>query len=312
MNILLSSTQVWNPGDDFIRFGVLHLLQRAYGRIYTSIFDRSPRVDQGSSGRDNTQANILTRGDTLAGYDLIVIAGTPAWGRDNALLYRHAQEHRIPILMLGLGGHSIPTLNRAMCHDTRWALENALLVTVRDQVTSDYLKSLNIPHHHLPCPASLAPLYLYPDRPIPLPEPGTMAIVTSDVPEIQAEALALHAQLTSPERTGGTPARSPSPSLICHSSHERNKLVLAGHSPLYDHDPARLLQILLRYQTLHSGRLHAAIPVLAAGAGRQVHLLSKTCPRIQGGFATAHQWFFQNKLCISELSNCYATHLPSL
>jgi hypothetical protein len=149
-----------------------------------------------------------------------------------------------------------------------------------------------------------------------------MAIVTSDVPEIQAEAVALHARFK-PKFNPDLVARMirdpslPSPKyyttdLICHSSHERNKLVLAGHSPIYDHDPLRLLQILLRYQTLHSGRLHAAIPVFAAGAGRQVNLLSKTCPRIQGGFATAHHWFRVQNLGITELSNSYATHLPSL
>lgn len=325
MNLLLSTTQTWNPGDDFIRYGVLAILEAAYGPdLCISVYDRNPRLSKASSGRDNTQSNTLCNDDTLEGYDALVIAGTPAWGNLNDRLYKYFTQRQLPILMLGLGSQSHQRIQRATSPWVEFALQTATLITVRDQITSEHLTAHRIPHHHLPCPATLATFYKYstphslsrdcgdPSEAVPVPvphlcpsvesvssqaDPATAAmvknspsnslsakadpatagphtaIVTSDVPEIQATALAAH-------------LAHPGSTLICHSSHERSRLVQAGHRPLYDHDPLRLLTLLLRHQHLISGRLHAALPFLGAGAGRTTELLPNVCPRILGGHQT--------------------------
>lgn len=318
MNLLLSSTQVWNPGDDFIRFGVLAILERAWAPtpIHTAIFDRSPRVQKHSSGRDNDQANIHCQADTFAGYDAIVIAGTPAWGKNNDELYAVAQEQSIPLYMLGLGGVSPEHFEKTISPATLHALETARLITVRDQLTADYLTARGIPHYHLPCPATLASLAL--GNSIPDPDRDT-AIITSDVPQTQRHALTLYNDLAG---TASAPQPPPIPQsgtnspihLICHSSHERNTLTQLGYRPLYEHDPYRLLRLILRYKKVHSARLHGALPIMGANNGqhryRWAWLTHTHCNRIHSGYTTAQNWFTEGKTA-ADLLTTYITLLET-
>jgi len=91
--ILISTSSLWNCGDDFIRKGLLDLMglrplirtvwwNRAYG--VTPTFANDIHVN-------------------LRATDYILIAGTPEWLDRNEELYRYALRHGLPISLVGVG-----------------------------------------------------------------------------------------------------------------------------------------------------------------------------------------------------------------
>lgn len=91
--ILVSTSSLWNCGDDFIRRGLFDLMKlrplvptiwwnRAYGVAPT--FANDLRVN-------------------LPATDYILIAGTPEWVDRNEELYRYSLRHDVPISLVGVG-----------------------------------------------------------------------------------------------------------------------------------------------------------------------------------------------------------------
>lgn len=148
MNVLISTTTHWNPGDDFIREGMLNLLPELRGHNIQYL-NRSPMVSQKHLERN------------VEWCDLYLHAGTPDWLHNHDHEYRLLQQHGKPYAFIGVGNPGgnqrferyqdwlVPTLTNPLC----------LVVTVRDESTSDALKQWDIAHELLPCPAT----FLFPE-----------------------------------------------------------------------------------------------------------------------------------------------------
>ncbi len=91
--ILISTSSLWNCGDDFIRQGLLDLLN-LQPLIPTLWWNRAPGVTP-------TFANDLSANLRAANY--ILIAGTPEWLDRNEALYTHALQHDTPMALIGVG-----------------------------------------------------------------------------------------------------------------------------------------------------------------------------------------------------------------
>lgn len=272
-NILASTTRIWNPGDNFIFFGCRRLIDSAlmqflgeHVALY-SAFDRNAHIAK--SGTANNRPNVFLPGDEYAGIDLILIAGTPDWGKSAESLYFDSVTKNIPLIALGLGAETAEHLESHVTDTVVLGLREALLVTTRDRIAHAYLNDLGIENTLTCCPASWAPgelPYMSAMHPV--------AVVSSDVRAIMAEAIQKAQELNCP--------------IICHNSYERDHLAARGIIPLYDEDPLRLLRIITSFRKLYSGRLHAALPALAMGI--DVELLDSCSARVKEGFATAREF----------------------
>jgi tetratricopeptide (TPR) repeat protein len=179
--VLFSTTRMWNPGDDFILFGIRNLLEPLIGPYNALVYNRHPELHQlrlrfnqpaTITGDDvSVRANLyellkphlLPRDNSwhpgldLATVDLVVFAGTPEWfGGMVAPLVERLLATQIPTLYLGIGAfegsaeltfEQLPPADRAL-------LQQAALITVRDETCAKLLAPLQ--PLSLPCPALFA------------------------------------------------------------------------------------------------------------------------------------------------------------
>jgi len=91
--ILISTSSLWNCGDDFIRNGVLNLLNLK-SDVRTIWWNRA-------NGVRSVFANDLRL--NLRHCDYFVVAGTPTWINNTEYIYRYCLNNRIPIALIGVG-----------------------------------------------------------------------------------------------------------------------------------------------------------------------------------------------------------------
>jgi hypothetical protein len=181
LNILFSTTRSWNPGDDFILFGIINLFKSLLDHINPIIYNRNPNlhslrntfnrlVDLEKDGIPQKINFYSTLKPYLPHYDnswfehidmdlfdLTIFAGTPEWlGGMLQPMVNAILQKNVPTLYLGIGsfeGIAPLTLDRMPISD-RTLLEKALLITVRDELCKKILHPL--PVEQLPCPALFA------------------------------------------------------------------------------------------------------------------------------------------------------------
>jgi len=145
--ILVSTSTIWNPGDDFIRDGVLSLIDNPenYNFIY---WNRAKHV---ASQYDNDLDY------NLKFIDYIIFAGTPQWLLVNEKIYEYAMKNNIHMSLIGVGnsnkhpdwGHLEDLLDRIS------KSELIDIATTRDRSAYDRLNEYGIKSDILPCPAGL-------------------------------------------------------------------------------------------------------------------------------------------------------------
>lgn len=175
LNILCSSTRQWNPGDEWIAFGIRHLFRALYpGRTLNWIlYDRSPDCFQEPWGnparRPLLLGNSYQPGEKLPALDLVVIAGTPEWlGPHLEPLARIRHTSDAPVFYLGI---DYPSADLPCSAEDLRILSNALIVT-RGRTALQALEALGVRAHVLPCPALFSASVEYPAR-----TPGRIGLV---------------------------------------------------------------------------------------------------------------------------------------
>ena len=159
LNILISSTTQWNPGDEFIRFGVKNLLQSYIGVDNNwLLWNRNPDLFVDAWIKPKISPLMLAnslKSPSLDIVDMVVIAGTPEWrGPSLEPVYRDLLRYsNIPLMMLGLGaGTAEVELTQAerlvMRRDNTLitARSRGLAATLNQQLGIDKVRAL-------PCPA---------------------------------------------------------------------------------------------------------------------------------------------------------------
>lgn len=179
--VLFSTTRTFNPGDDFVLFGIRNLLAPLIGPFVPIVHNRNPalhvlrglaatsagRTDAASAGMAQLHRAIA---DTVPAYDnswhegfdtgavdLAVFAGTPEWaGTVTAPLVDALLAAATPTLYLGLGAfEGVGALKYdELPERDRRLLERAALVTVRDPACAALLEP--IAPALLPCPSLFA------------------------------------------------------------------------------------------------------------------------------------------------------------
>ncbi|MFC1542117.1 polysaccharide pyruvyl transferase family protein [Candidatus Latescibacterota bacterium] len=131
--LLINTTSLWNCGDDFIRKGLLDLMQlRSYTK--TLWWNRG-------YGITDSFANDLDI--NLQAADYILIAGTPEWIDKTERLYLHSLRHGTPLSLVGVGLKGC--IRNASQRKLLERIANSGLVEVcmaRDRIALDFLHSL--------------------------------------------------------------------------------------------------------------------------------------------------------------------------
>lgn len=182
--ILFSTSRMWNPGDDFILFGIRNLLAKSLGPINPIVYNRNPELhqlrilfDRPTTIRVKSKfvpiniykvaKPVLSHKDNSWHEDLgtdainlAIFAGTPEWlGEMVSPLREVLLQTNTPVVYLGLGIYEATkkaSFLQLSLRD-RELLEKARLITVRDEACAELLGPVN--PHYLPCPALFSALH---------------------------------------------------------------------------------------------------------------------------------------------------------
>ena len=150
LNILVSTTNGWNPGDDFIREGVQNLIQNVIGECNWFFYNRNPDLD---ASRSNPVSLHIGHKNIQLPWDLIIFAGTPEWDswRTKPIIEHLLTQPDTPVMFLGIGSCNpnekpndliLSLMKRDQC-----------LVVCRNHQLNKTLVDLGVKSVALPCPA---------------------------------------------------------------------------------------------------------------------------------------------------------------
>lgn len=148
--MLISTTNAWNPGDDFIREGVQNLIQNVIGECNWFFYNRNPDLDASRGG----PASLHIGYNKIAlDWDLVVFAGTPEWDswRTKPLVEHLLTRPETPVMFIGIGSCAsgeapsepmLSLMRKPQC-----------LVVCRNADLHETLSGLGVRSAALPCPA---------------------------------------------------------------------------------------------------------------------------------------------------------------
>ncbi|WP_322042789.1 polysaccharide pyruvyl transferase family protein [Paraburkholderia sp. J67] len=266
MNILVSSTRQWNPGDEFIRKGVERLLHSILGKGHNwLLWNRNPDlfIDRWADSRMRTDflTNSL-RDPALDVVDLVVFAGTPEWlGQPVEQIYRRLlTQPTIPVLILGAGSGS--TMPQLAPHELEVLNRSNVFISTRSFDLAECLNAqLSTPKAiPLPCPA-----FYSASESDTQPERRRVGVIVQNSAVVnQSIGEELVQSLISALRDAQGEIDLDVISLYIDEHMRFSRLGLT-HPCVYSYEPDHLLDQLAGYSTVISTRLHGAIAGLSAG-----------------------------------------------
>ncbi len=255
MNILISTTTNWNPGDDFIRYGVKNLLTDYFGKEINWIhYDRNPDLFAPNEWKMGSahKSNVMNSDIDFSIIDMVVLAGSPEFIHGPLCnLYDGLVQHpEIPLLAIGIG-YSFSVDNLELTENELKVLNRAnTLILTRQYDLKDKLRSLLTEPKVidcLPCPALFAGSHLKIQHDkensllIPQTDKGHQKLSASDITKIL-------------DITGNIKSEC---DFLCHYIEDFKEF--GGYFSTEAND---LLKQILRYSRVFSNRLHGGIPAL--------------------------------------------------
>jgi len=255
MNILISTTTNWNPGDEWIRKGIKNILKHIFPEQPNYIhYDRNPNnmIDWPNDQRmkEGLHGNFMNNPINWEIVDLVILAGTPEWLHHPLIpIYEGLVDHpEIPLWAIGVG-YSEPEFVLPLSDAEIKVLsrENTLIIT-RQQELSDRLEPIlekKIPS--LPCPA----LFCF-----------------EDFPKKSKEFLyiAEHGMQNISEGNGIN--------IVYHSIDDMKKNIAFGY---FSSDPYDTLMAIGESKIIISHRLHGAIAGISSGSFARLENNSFRC-----------------------------------
>jgi len=159
-NIVISGTNFWNPGDDFVRDGVIRILRRLFEEYTLNFLFYNFNQDFYPQSKFSGVHNMAAAGD-LDKYrdfvDAIVIAGLSAgkeikdlynWIIDNGLLDR--------VYLIGAGYANTYVDKNISQEPEATIFRNARIITGRTEKKPNFITELGLSYYHINCPAMLS------------------------------------------------------------------------------------------------------------------------------------------------------------
>ncbi len=278
MNILVSSTRQWNPGDEFILMGVRNLFEEALGPVGINwvLYDRNPDlfVDGFSTHqRKETIWGNSYHHDSPECFNLALVAGTPEWmGRPLEGFYSTVRRGRLPLYIIGAGYIDAPIV---FSEDEMYCLKNTLkLAITRDEYASRALNEIGVQHEILPCPALFASTWE--SVPHVVKKIGFIIQTNKTVNQKVTEELSYAcAHTVNQLRKKGFEV-----DVVCHYIDEFVEFTKVLSPVRYSYDSLDYIDMIGSYDLVLSTRLHGAI--LANSMGKPAIMLNNDDSRCTG------------------------------
>ena len=159
-NIVISGTNFWNPGDDFVRDGVIRVLHELFPGEQLNFLFYNFNADFFPQNKFTGIGNYVSQGD-LEQYrehiDLVVIAGLSA-GEEVKDLYHWVVANNLAskVWLLGAGYENGYVEQHITQEPEATIFKHARVVTGRTAKTPEFIQQAGIPYHHINCPAILS------------------------------------------------------------------------------------------------------------------------------------------------------------
>ncbi len=260
--IVINTTEGWNGGDAFIRMGVLRML--GVSALTPKFYVNRAQVHVPPGGPTTVAATIVgapRMHDVMLGASAFVCAGTPEWVSKAESYWDAAIQHGVPIALVGVGTRQ--TLDRVLAAKAAGLIAG---VTVRDTAAEQLLRGrAGLDARWFPCPATAALPRSYRDEP-------------KDIPLVITPRLQCGPNVPSRIYWQGVAVQ-----------HGGDATVIAVHEPaeiaparemfgrqdiFYSSRPSDYLELYARAQVVLAGRLHAALPTVAAGGTAYLPMLA--------------------------------------
>lgn len=159
-NIVISGTNFWNPGDDFVRDGVIRVLKELFKGYTLNFLFYNFNADFFPQSKFEGIGNMIAAGDLdkYRGFvDAIVIAGLSA-GNEIKDLYNWiiANGLKDRVYLIGAGYENTYVDKYIYEEPEAIIFKNARVITGRTKKTPAFIPKLGLPYHHINCPAILS------------------------------------------------------------------------------------------------------------------------------------------------------------
>ena len=159
-NIVISGTNFWNPGDDFVRDGVIRILKELFPDYTLNFHFYNFNQDFFPQSKFSGIHNMVSEGD-LDKYadfiDYIVIAGLSA-GNEIKDLYNWIISNNLEkkVILIGAGYENKYVAKHILEEPEKTIFKNARIITSRTKKHPELIDELKLPFHHINCPAILS------------------------------------------------------------------------------------------------------------------------------------------------------------
>ena len=159
-NIVISGTNFWNPGDDFVRDGVIQILRRLFQQYILNFLFYNFNQDFFPQSKFSGIHNMAAAGD-LDKYcefiDAVVIAGLSA-GNEIKDLYNWIIANGLVdrVYLIGAGYENAYVDKHIYQEPEATIFKNARVITGRTKKIPTFIPELGLPYYHINCPAILS------------------------------------------------------------------------------------------------------------------------------------------------------------
>lgn len=159
-NIIISGTNFWNPGDDFVRDGVIRILRELFLPHTLNFLFYNFNQDFFPQNKFAGISNLAAKGD-MEQYrdfiDAVVIAGLSA-GQEIKDLYSWIIDNNLQdrVYLIGAGYENSYVGKYIYEEPEATIFKNARIITGRTKKVPRFIPELNLPYYHINCPAILS------------------------------------------------------------------------------------------------------------------------------------------------------------
>ncbi len=159
-NIVISGTSFWNPGDDFVREGIIKILKKLFQDHQLNFLFYNFNPDFFPQSKFSGITNMVSKGD-LKKYsehvDAVVIAGLSA-GLEITDLYNWIIDSNLVERVYLIGaGYENAYVDKHIIHEPAATIfKNAKIITGRTRKKPKFISDHNLPYHQVNCPAILS------------------------------------------------------------------------------------------------------------------------------------------------------------
>ncbi len=159
-NIVISGTNFWNPGDDFVRDGVIRILKRLFKGYTLNFLFYNFNQDFFPQSKFSGIHNMAAQGD-LDKYapfiDAVVVAGLSA-GKEIKDLFNWVIKNNLQdrVYLIGAGYENNYVDKHIYEEPEATIFRNAKIVIGRTEKTPAFIPKLGLPYYHINCPAILS------------------------------------------------------------------------------------------------------------------------------------------------------------